>query len=235
MSIDKILEYQEIDMEYLRLENQLRNSDEAKKLKECETQYKSSSDEVLKYNILTEDAFANIEKFEKQYSDLKKEIIELGSSVEEDTDPIQLDFYSKKLDQLLVSLESIQKESERLSNELKKIQESANTEMQKASKCMQLAKQFKDAYLKKQEVLSVQAKEIKIKRDAVEKDITPEIMDIYQKVRKNRKMPFFVEFVPPKTCKGCGMELANDSLSVLCSGNHVVECPNCGRIIFKKD
>lgn len=235
MSISKILDYQKIDLEYFKLENQLRNSTEAKKLKECESQYKSSSEEIIKYNLIAKDDFANLDRFQKQYEDLKKEINEISTSVVDDIDEVQLDYYAKKLEQLMANVDSILKESERLSNDLKNIQDSANAELKKMSKCMQLAKQLKDAYLKKQEEMASVAKEIKARRDAAEKEVLPELLELYKKARKNKKMPFFVPFVKPKTCGGCGMELANDILESLNTDKLVVECPNCGRVIYKQE
>lgn len=235
MSIQKILEYQEIDLEYLKLENQLRNCDEAKKLKECETQYKAATDEVMKCNLLVDDCFSNVDKYQKQFVELKKEVVELSNSVDEDIETAQLDYYSKKLEQLMTTIANIEKECDRLTADLKKLQDAAANEMKKASKSLTLAKQFKDAYLEKQKELSAKAKEIKEKRDIVEKDVDEEVLEIYKKVRKNKKVPFFVPLVSPKTCGGCGMEIANDLLEILNSGKQYAECPNCGRIIFKKD
>jgi hypothetical protein len=72
---------------------------------------------------------------------------------------------------------------------------------------------------------------LEIERQAVEQAITPESLQTYQQLRKNRR-GVAVAAIQDKACSACG---ANLTPAVIQSAStQLVRCPSCGRFLYNK-
>lgn len=230
-----MLEYQAVDMKYHKLEREVTESPDAKKLSQYKAQYKQSTEEVLRYNALVEELFTTQERLDEQYKGVSKEVVELSESAEVENDEKQLDFYIKLLEKHAVSLESLERECSRIKSELSNYQRLAKEQIDLAGKCLIKSKEYAERCNVIKEQLMGQAKEYISAMKSLESEIESDMLEVYKTARKNKKIPVFVVFDDVNCCcGGCSMELAVDFVDKLKSGKGYEECPNCGRVIYKQ-
>ena len=76
-----------------------------------------------------------------------------------------------------------------------------------------------------------QATELQKKIAEAEQGCSEEFLTVYKRLRKLKKIPVIVPLVGTN-CGGCFMEVAGDILVTL-GAKPFVECPSCGRILYK--
>ncbi|AEE95521.1 zinc ribbon domain-containing protein [Mahella australiensis] len=106
-------------------------------------------------------------------------------------------------------------------NELKQMSEEYN----------QLKKQY-EAQIKE---IGISADELRKEKQELKARIDKELMDKYQMLRKHKQMA--IALVDKDKCSGCNMSLPSAILTAVKEGKKIIECENCGRILYynKKD
>ena len=101
MSIEKMLKYQETDMRLIKLENELKNSECAKKMIAFQSATKKSFDTLTSMNDLAKNNMDTIVKYKTRYDDIIKQIDEISNEIVKESDDKQLEYYAKQLEKLL--------------------------------------------------------------------------------------------------------------------------------------
>ena len=101
MSIEKMLKYQETDMRLIKLENELKNSECAKKMMSYQAATKKSFDTLTMFNDLAKSDMDQVRKVMSKFSDIVKQVEELMDESVEDCDEKQLDYCAKQRVQCL--------------------------------------------------------------------------------------------------------------------------------------
>lgn len=234
MNIDKILEYQKVDMEFIKLEENMRKSEEYQKYLAYQNERKRAVEEVIRLNSITEEAFSSFAGVDAQYQEAVKEIEELSKHVNDNAQDDELDYYSKQLDKYTTVIENYEKELSRLKAELGQIQSKFKAEMDSASKAGALEKSYADKFNKLRESKMAIAKELDVKKKAIAKDVDPQLMAIYLDARKRGKKPVFVPYNKEGHACACGIEVDTNIRDKMDAGVPYIECPNCGRIMYNK-
>lgn len=234
MSIDKILKYQEFDMKYIKLENELKSSKEAQKVMAYKQAGQQSVDNLVRMN---DAAGLNMESVKKSMASLEetsKQIDEIGNTDFVECDDKQLDYFAKQLEKLVQKLEDAEREISRSNRELGDISVNQKKDFEQAKKAAVAFRAANDALNELKKTMGVEANALKEQMKAIAQETDPKLMERYLKVRANKRVPVFVPLVAPNGCGGCGMEIASDALNKL-HENKIQECPNCGRLIYLKD
>lgn len=234
MSIDKILQYQTYDMKLNKLENELKNSSDAVNIRQCQAINKQCFDNLVRMNDGAEVTMENIRKNIIAVEQTSKQIDEIANSDLADCDEKQLDYFAKQLEKLGKTLEELERDIVRANKELNETNINQKKEYEKATKAAMGYKVASESFSEFKKLKSAEAAPIVKQLKELEKDIAPELLDRYKRVKANKRVPVFVPLVKPNGCGGCGMEIANDIMDKLHEKN-VQECPNCGRLIYIKE
>ncbi|MCX4363323.1 MAG: C4-type zinc ribbon domain-containing protein [Clostridia bacterium] len=234
MSIEKMLKYQEVDMRLIKLENELKNSESAKKMIFYQTATKKSFDTLTVMNDTAKAAMDSFAKYSAKYDEICKQIDEIVGENMNDDDEKQLDYYSKQLEKLYQSLEDSEREAARASKELSDMGYKYTKEYEQAGKSSASYRKFAEEFNNLKKEKSVEAGAIMKELKVLEAGLDRELLDKYKKIRANKR-PVLVPFRKPASCGGCGMEIASDIINKLGEGRRIQECPNCGRIIYNED
>ena len=89
MSIEKMLKYQETDMRLIKLENELKNSDCAKKMIAYQSATKKSFDTLTSMNDVAKNNMDTVAKHKTKYEELIKQIDEISKEVMTESDDKQ--------------------------------------------------------------------------------------------------------------------------------------------------
>ncbi|MDE6189944.1 MAG: hypothetical protein K2G37_06690 [Clostridia bacterium] len=235
MSIEKILNYQEVDMKLFKLENELKNSDSAKKMLFYQNATKTSYETLTRLNEAAEAAMENVKKNLSALEEINKQIEEIAGGDLPDLDEKQLDYFAKQLEKLEQRADELDKEINRLNRDLSDANAKYKKEYEQAGKSSKNYRVYSEEFNNLKKEKSVEAGSIMKELKDLEKDINPALMERYKKVKANKKRPVFVPFNKPCSCGGCGMEIASDIIDKLSVGLGIEECPNCGRLIYSKD
>lgn len=235
MSIDKILKYQEADMKLFKLENELKNSEPAKKMLFYQNATKTSYDTLTRLNETAEAAMESIKKNMSALEEINRQIEEIAGGDLPDLDEKQLDYFAKQLEKLEQRADELEKEISRINKELSDHNAKYKREYEQAGKSSKSYRVYTEEFNNLKKEKAVEAGAIMKELKDMEKDLNITLFEKYKKVKANKKRPVFVPFNKPNSCGGCGMEIASDIIDKLSVGLRIEECPNCGRLIYSKD
>lgn len=227
----ELLEYQKVDGELRKIEQEISASEERKKYiqakkfmeaagEKLEAQDKRACELKTLAEKLTEE-FEEINKTIGEYSDLD-EMVENGGDIS---------FYKKNVQSLADRLRAMKGELSKLMLEI----ESAVEDYRKMKKqTIAMQKQYKEFSEKFKEVKNARAEEVKAisqKLEKISSKIPPEILSRYQAKRRERIFPVVAPLTNGRCI--CGMDFAIAQQGAL-SGGGIVECEHCHRFIYKE-
>lgn len=226
-------EYQRVDMETDRFEQEMRKSPNRQKLvkhrefllSQQESMHKIEGD-VVAMNQRVEAISADIVHLEEELRDLQDTL------AEEEPETIEIARKSLSSAQKLVSGIT------RLEQELIKIRKDAETRGRqqhevrvRAAKIRTEFDQLKEVYDKEYKIEA--AKLAKLRADAAKaaEGIPAELMEKYKQI-KQHSIPPIARLLDGSRCGGCNMNLPQAVLRSIRAGTDSVECENCGRIVL---
>lgn len=233
MSINKILEYQKIDMNIYKKERDFNKSDIVKKV----SQYKA---EAVNNNNLLNNLGAELENCYQQFSVISKKYEEIENAYNEmlkvDINEFQnlKDFekYEKELSKLEESFSIISKELAKSQKKIIDIDNESKKLNELISKYLVACNKGKALINKEKEALIAEIKPELCKLKEMEADIDKDILEKYKALRKEKNMPAFVPY-QEGNCLGCGVDIKIEVDAQLKNAFDYTECPHCGRMVYK--
>lgn len=231
MNFNKLLEYQEIDADLVRIERELNNSDEKERAAKLSILMKNAGESMSALNAEADELMAGIDKTLSTIAACEAGIAEIELHANGISDLNEAEFYEKKLATLSDDMDKSEKELLRLNSRIDYIKESCERLTKQA---IQINAQYKKAYEEYAQLKNKLLEEgmpANEKLKTLEKDIPVEWLEIYKRCRANKRLPAFVVYKDDGSCY-CGMNLPNDCINKLKNAGDKVECPNCGRVVI---
>ena len=232
MAVSKeLLEYQKVDAELRKIEQEIAGSDERRKYVQAKKFMETAAEKLEAMDARARELKEMAMRLTFNYQELNKaiqEYAEIDEMVEAGGD---VAFYKKKVQTLSDQLRSLKNELTKLVSEI----ENASEEYQRMKKqTISMQKQYKEYNEKFKEVKASRAAEVKAindRLDAIGKNIPADILARYKAKRKDRIFPVIVPLTNGRCI--CGMDFAIAQQSALEGGN-VIECEHCRRFIYKE-
>ena len=232
---EDLFKYQELDSELLKIDNELRASKEYKEYKINYINYEEAKKQIAKQEAEAQAVQAGAKKLQEIKDEIAKrvtaidEIVAIMQNESEIADVSEVDYYMERIQKLIDEIASYEKELKAIvgkSSEIGKKHVEAATMYRDAAKGGKAAtiayKALKDSYAERENALKTEltsmATEIHAKY--------PQIMEIYDRLRKERKLPAIVEF-NNGYCGRCGMELSGGTSAKLKESGNFAECQHC--------
>ncbi len=232
MPLDKILEYQKIDTKIFILDKDFRASKESQKLQYYYAKYRENKDALEKVNNDAKEAmkaFGNNLQKAQEAEGLEKYIDEDLSKIDDLSD---LDLYNKSLAEYEQYITTLERQVNKLTKRLSDIKSMAMTLQGSLRELRARTMSQKREFDAKQKEIAEQARPYLIELRKLQQDIDPAIMKKYLALRKERKMPAFVEYADGN-CTGCGIHIEIEVEHKLQKKGDYAECPECRRIVYK--
>ncbi len=227
----ELLEYQRVDGELLKIEQELSASEERKKYLQAKKFIEAAGEKLEAQDKHAEVLRATAEKLTEELKEIEKliaEYSELDEMVESGGD---IAFYKKNVQSLSERLRTLKGELAKLLTDA----ESAVEEYKKLKKqTIAMQKQYKEYNEKFKSAKGARAEEVQKINETLEKigaNIPPEILKRYKAKRKERIFPVVAPLTNGRCI--CGMDFAIAQQGKL-SGGGVVECEHCHRFIYKE-
>lgn len=230
---DKILEYQKTEGAIIKLENELLKSSDREKASEIQHELKSYHSRLL---VLEENAKRVNEAYSKaikKYQEYNEKLAELERQVESATGD-RADFYEKAYKDFVNIASGLEREIAKMHNEIQQISHEYEEIIKKSKLGRETFDKHKAKYTKLKNEIEPKIAELKAELTKIQKEIDAKLYQKYMQKRENRIFPVFVALTDNK-CGGCRMEISASKLGAMKSNEFgVIECENCGRIIYSK-
>lgn len=232
MNLDKILAYQKLDSELYKIEKQVRDSANKQKASQMHENMKVAQDRSIKLEEKAGSILSEIEKVKQQYTVQENKMKEfLGKDLTK-LSKAELEKYNVLKDKLAQNLSILDKN-------LSSLAETINGVLADFNQTIKTFNTSKEEYLKSKEnyeneVKAVEndKKEIENKLKGLEKDVDAQLLEKYQKRRKENIFPVYVP-LSGDCCGWCHVQLSYANISTL-ESEGVLTCEHCHRIIYKK-
>ena len=230
--LQAILNYQEIDKQLYKLERELAACDERKEYVKVKKFLETAPEKLDALEVKAKSLRAEADELVKQYEraeDTLKEFEHLDELVDGGAD---IAFYKKKAQTIVDVLKKLKADLTALMNNIK----ATDAEFQKMKKqVLAVEKQAPEVAQKYKAVKAskdAERKEIEEKLETLAKDVSAELMAVYQTKRKEKIFPVVGQLNAGR-CPFCSMEPPLAARNKLSSGG-TLECDNCHRLIFEK-
>lgn len=229
--LNELLEYQKVDAQMRRIEQEVAASDEQKKFAQANKFMKSAPERFEAQDRRAAELAALREDLVRRAEDISKQIAEyseLDEMVEEGGD---VSFYKKNAQTLLDRLRALKGEMQKLNADIAATVEEYER-FKKQGAAMQ--KQYREYKAKRDELVNNRKDEVnrlKAQLKSIAEKIPAETLAKYQQKRKENIFPIVVP-LNGNMCV-CGMDFPI-ALQERLAGGNVVECEHCRRFVYKK-
>ncbi len=231
--LNKLLNYQKVDSKLVKIERDLENSDSKGMVNKMVHLVKDAQNRLMQIEKTAGDL---IVEYKKLLASFEKEKAEVQKAKEQDyseLNVLELRENQNEVNKKISDIAGLKKDITALS---KKIIQKLNEFEKTRQQGVEGKKKYDDSILKYNEFASKQndnIKKVKLELSELEKDIDPKYMTKYKKMRAEHKYPILVPLVN-NSCGICAVQVPNARLDVL-NKQHMIECENCHRIIYKTD
>ena len=232
MQLDALWNYMQYDMEADRFENGMRNSPNRLKLLNQRDFLLEQQNNMkkLEHNIATmSDRLAAIQdEADRLQSALEKFAEELKAQQPESMEDIQKQLSAAQ--KLESTLHNYEQELSRMRKESEQLDRTQRDIRMRAARTKAEYDELKSAYEVEFKDAQVKLAELKSRAEDEGKAIDSSMMTRYRQI-KQHVMPPMAKLNGDR-CGGCNMSLPAATRNHLNSGEEIVECDNCGRILF---
>lgn len=230
---DKILEYQKIEGSIIKLETELSKSGDREKAASIQQELKAFHSRIL---VLEENAKKVNDAYSKaikKYQEYNEKLAELEKQIETASDE-HYELFEKAYKDFANIASGLEREITKLHNDIQQISHEYEEIMKKSKLGREKFDKHKEKYTKLKNELEPKISELKAELEKVQKSVDPKLLQRYLQKRENKIFPVFVALVENK-CGGCRMEISASKLGAMKNNDFgVIECENCGRIIYTK-
>lgn len=239
---EDLFKYQESDVELLKLESELKSSNEYKVYKLNYIQFMDAKKQIEKL----EAEAAGVQAGQKRLEEISAEIDKLTSSLGEITSVItnvdeiedmgELDYYQERMQKILDEMTAYEKEIKNVEAKIADINKKYAEAVKSYKEAAKGGKVASAAYKAVQEKFAVREAEIKEKIKGLDEEMKskyPAIMAVYDRLKGEKKLPAVVVY-NNGFCGGCGMEVSQGTVTKLKAPGDFAECQHCYRIMVVK-
>ena len=230
--IEKLLEYQKVDAEAKEIEKVLGESEERKKYVVAKKYLEGVTDSVNELDGRAEELISAFEQATSAKLKLIEQEKELTSALNESNDESAISYLMKKAEELVSKIKALGKQAENIEQEIKAVIEKYNTIRSKTKAAQEQYKTYGEKYNELKKGMKDKKDAVDAKLEKLKGEVDGELMETYQKKRAGKMFPIVYE-IRGNSCGACNMELSGAEIDKLKKGQ-VIECGNCGRMLYKK-
>ena len=235
--LEYLLMYQKADLKKQQLENAVKNTESRQKLNKLTKLLREQKAAIQR---LTEEAEAqqlSLSKLVSQQESLAHDL-ELNSSEMETLEGDE-EVTAEELTEFRTDVEKLNREMGRMEKDAKALLEQMEKTIAEYQKTRALAGKAKKEYDRLKAVCEVEKEESAAdfavaskEMDTVERQVDPTFLAKYKRARVHHNMP--VVPVVNEKCSGCNMSIPMAVIKKLAGQQSVMECENCGRILYQQ-
>lgn len=234
MDFGKLLEYQKVDLEYKKKNDEMAANPEYKKMRASKKVFDASKARMNECETAAANAVAAFKAASEYLAANLALMDELCTKIESESDE---ETEGKLLAELEALRAAIGEWEKKISQSHKNVDAAVGeyrTAVEKAKAAQAEYKNAKAKFAGDKARIDDELAEIKARRDKAEKDVDPELMKAYASVAAENNYPVLVMAMgdaSSPSCGACGMALAQQTKTDLKNKGYC-RCEACGRIIY---
>jgi predicted nucleic acid-binding Zn-ribbon protein len=231
--IQLLWEYQQIDLQVANIEKKLRASPTRKKLMQARDYLVDSQNLMKKMEADAGELRISYDSTKQKYDTASVDLESLAGYIAEcdrDTTMQELERMRKEAADIQASLGKQERELQSIIERVGKIESNVNKITANVPKAKRDFTQYKEVYDKEAAQIAAETAPYKQKLQALEAKLDPKKLQRYMNIKKTRINPLAP--VRNSRCSGCNMELPSVALKKVVEGGALLECENCGRLLF---
>jgi predicted nucleic acid-binding Zn-ribbon protein len=234
--VELIRQYQRIDAKLDELEGVVKNSEVRKKLIRARQYLLSSQDALQKMDAQADEMRVMYETIFSRHQQMLDRLSEMASRTAGagmDTPLEQVEGLRRETQEIYANLGRLEKDLQGMMVRLKAISDKIASMVQNVPKAKRDYAALKKIYDDKVGELEAQCAPYKAQLKELEGRIDRALLKRYRNVKQTHAIPLAA--VLGNRCAGCNMELPYAMMQRVKEGSKLLECENCGRILFVSD
>lgn len=232
--IDALLQYQKLDMQIYKLEKEVIESSASKEYASVKKELSNIKDDMTRSDKTSEDLVKKFQDFEDKILKLSKELEEYTNVTDDVSDEQQADYCLSKINGLIGEIDYVKKQIEDCTRSMERTMKNFDVLISRYNEYSAIYIQKKKAFDDFRNTYAPKVIALKKEMAETEKEIMPELILKYRNLRASKtKFPLVAE-LKNNECQGCFVEAIGAEVKLKETGQIIVECPSCGRLIYKK-
>ena len=226
-----LLQYQDLDLKIKRIESEISSSEARKKATEMQNLLRTLQEKLQSLEQQAASINSKYAKLEAAMEEAVKKVEQLAAKTQK-VKSAAAEELSEIAGQMKNALQSYERETNTVLKSAEAVSRDLDVVMKNAKTAKSNLMYYKDQYDKLRASKEGELKELKAKLAEQEKKVDPKLLSKYiaKATGKNTKVVVPLE---NGRCGGCKMEVAASGLAKL-EKEKMMECENCGRIIYLK-
>ncbi|HHU48410.1 MAG: zinc ribbon domain-containing protein [Caldicoprobacterales bacterium] len=233
--LEALWKYQELDLLVDQYNLEKKNSDSRQRLLKIKNYLIKQEQNLVSMDNNADMKLDLLAKLHQEYSNIKDRIqIQLAKL---ETDEVlsleELDELTKEGLTLKNNIRKKEEELEKLTQDLKKFQRRLDDIRKRVASAKTEYVEVKKDYDAEVKKINEELLKVKSQRDKIGEEISKPLMAKYKNI-KSSKSPV-ISLLSDNQCDGCFMSLASLVIQRVKDGKKIVECENCGRILYYRE
>ncbi len=230
--LEQLLQYQQVDSELLKIEQEASSSDERKNYVQAKKFLEKAAEKLDGLDAKARELTALANELNAKYAEIAETLGEFDNVDELLDGGAEISFYKKNVLQLLDTLRALKSEINGLNKSVKEADEEYRALKKKTLAVQeQYNTEFSVKYKAYVEAKKAEMAKIAAKLESIAKSIDAEVLKKYKIKRSERIFPILCAEKNGR-CPKCGTELSLKGKEQIVSGE-VIECDGCRRFLFK--
>ncbi|MBQ7977558.1 MAG: hypothetical protein IJ301_03065 [Clostridia bacterium] len=231
--LKELLKYQKMDSKLVQIEHELENSDSKRVVNQMVEQVKTAQNKLVSLERYASELIAEYERLKQQFADERERINDAKSTDYKRMGEADLRDNATSITKQIGDMLMLNKEITALSKKILKALNDFEHTKQVGVNAKKKYSESIDRYNQFAGDKTQYIEGVKSELKTLERDIDPEILKKYKKMREDHKFPVLVPLVN-NSCGVCAMEVPKARLDILAK-DRILECENCHRMIYLKE
>lgn len=230
-----LLDYQKLDIKIGKIEAEVKKSALYKKVVKVRKYLLDSQKLIQKHEADITEINQGLKILLTQYNDCSETVEELSEAIEN----VDVESSIKEAQMLLRNAKQEKANLAKIEREILKSQKRITSIEDSLSKIAHNVPKYKTEFEQLKEKYDAELKEVNqktapLKKElkALAKDLDADNLKRYKAAKKSH--PIAVVLLDGKRCMGCNMELPSGMAKQIANSDKLMECENCGRLLYSK-
>lgn len=229
--IQQLLNYQELDKQLKKIEQDIALNDDRKKAIAARTYIVEGEELAAKLDRRSVELISAFNKLKQAYGEQIATIEEYKSLSETLTDEKEVSYLKKKVAQVLAAVKNVDKDLGALKTDIENTTKAFNEFKKRFITAKADYTKYKESFDKFKESKAEEILKSENELAVLAKKIDKALMEKYNKKRADRIFPILVPLMG-NMCGGCNTEIPLNAMNKLKNENYI-DCENCRRMIVK--
>jgi len=233
--LNMLLSYQELDLQAAQIEGKLKDSQVRQRLVKARNYLVESQKRLQRYDSDINELQMSLKAALGRYEESAEVLEDINSAIEhmnENSSLKEADMLKRNVKEQQNNLARLEKDIKMIMENLEKMESQIKSMAANIPKVRKDYEELKKVYDKEHNAVMEEVEPIRQKLSELEKKIDKNTVARFKKIKKSHAIPV-VEMMGSK-CTGCNMDLSSVMAKKVAESNTLLECENCGRMLYVK-